>query len=139
MSEAARNTRQVGSAFEGVACAFLEAQGLNIIEKNFHRRFAEIDIIAKDKDMLCFIEVRSRKDSRYGGPAETVNLAKQGKIIRAASAYLQKLCPPIPMCRFDVVAIEGALDRPKITYFKNAFGLDTPRTGRGRGGPWQVY
>src|SRR5688572_558896 len=108
--QARPNTHQQGSIFEGIAIRFLQKQGLEIIEQNVRMKFAEIDIVAKDGNILCFVEVRSRSNSRYGAPEATVNFRKQDKIIRAASAYLQRLYPHIPTCRFDVIAIKGSVE-----------------------------
>jgi putative endonuclease len=133
------STSEQGSFFEGVAIDYLKKQGLEIVEKNVRMKFAEIDIVAKDGNILCFVEVRSRTNTRFGNPEATVDFRKQDKIIKAASMYLQRLYPRIPMCRFDVVAIQGTSVNPIVSYFKNAFGLETKSYGRRRGGPWQVY
>jgi putative endonuclease len=133
------NTSKQGSVFEKIAAEYLQKQGLEIVAQNVNLKFAELDIVAKDKDVLCFVEVRSRADTRYGQPEATVDFRKQGKIIKAASAYLQKLYPRIPTCRFDVIGITGSPERPIIAYYKNAFGLEPAYMGRRRGGPWQVY
>jgi putative endonuclease len=133
------NTTAQGSFFEGVAVDYLKNQGLEIIEKNVRMKFAEIDIVAKEGNILCFVEVRSRTRTQFGEPQATVDFRKQDKIIKAASLYLQKLFPKIPMCRFDVIAIKGTQEKPVVSYFKNAFGLEHSTSTRRRGGPWQVY
>jgi len=133
------NTSAQGSVFEDIAADYLRKNGLEIIERNVRLKFAEIDIVAKDKNVLCFVEVRSRADSRYGSPEASVNFRKQDKIIKAASAYLQRLYPRIPICRFDVIGITGSKEDPIITHLKNAFSLEPQYGHRRRGGPWQVY
>ena len=132
-------TTQQGSAFEGVAVSYLQKQGLEIVEQNVRLKFAEIDIVAKDGDILCFVEVRSRSNSRYGAPEATVDFRKQDKIIKAASAYLQRRYKLLPMCRFDVIAIQGTVENPHVNYYKNAFGIESASYGRRRGGPRKVY
>lgn len=133
------NTSAQGAVFEGIAAEYLRLQGLEIIEQNVRMKFAEIDIVAKDGNILCFVEVRSKTRTDFGDPQATVDFKKQEKIIKAASLYLQKLFPNIPMCRFDVVAIKGSAEKPIISYFKNAFGVEHSTSHRRRGGPWQVY
>jgi len=134
------HTRAKGAQSERLAVRHLESLGLRIVQCNVRAKFAEIDIIAKDGDCLCFIEVRSRGDDRYGVPEATVGSKKQFRIVKAASLYLQKLHPNLPMCRFDVLAITGFGDKADIRYFKNAFGADCIGAApRFRGNPWQVY
>lgn len=133
------NTSAQGSVFEDIAADYLRKNGLAIVERNVRFKFAEIDIVAKDNGVLCFVEVRSRANSQYGNPEASVNFRKQDKIIKAASAYLQRLYPRIPMCRFDVIGITGTKEKPVISYFKNAFSLEPQYGNRRRGGPWQVY
>lgn len=100
-------TKDIGKLGEQLAVKALKKARYKIIERNFNARIGEIDIIAKDKEYLCFVEVRMRKSEDYGSGAETVNIYKQQKIIKAAGAYLLKHnltdCP----CRFDVVSITG--------------------------------
>ena len=133
------NTSKKGAHFEDVAVSYLKKQGLEIIDRNVHMRFAEIDIIAKEGDILCFVEVRGKKSSRYGLPEATIDLRKKTKIIKAASAYLQRLYPSIPVCRFDVVSVENDDNTSKVNYFRNAFSLNDIYPQRQRRGPWQVY
>ena len=108
-----QSTRKLGLYGEDLACKYLQAKGYAILERNFRcRRFGEIDIVASKAGVLSFIEVKTRRSSRYGKPAEAVTLAKQRKIYRVAQYYLQcaGLMSRIPMLSFDVVEIivEGA-------------------------------
>ena len=96
----------LGRDAEARALTFLEQQGLTLIEKNFRCRVGEIDLIMRDAQTLVFIEVRSRKDRRFGGAAASVGLVKQQRIWRSAAFYLLRYRKP-PACRFDLVAIEG--------------------------------
>lgn len=82
-------------------------------------KFAEIDIVAADGDTLCFIEVRTRQNTRLGHPSETITLTKQRSIRRAAEAYLARhRVAPQPM-RFDVATI--VWESMEFEYFENAF------------------
>ncbi len=96
----------LGRDAEARALAFLEQQGLTLIEKNFRCRTGEIDLIMRDAQTLVFIEVRSRKDRRFGGAAASVGPVKQQRLWRSAAFYLLRFRKP-PACRFDLVAIEG--------------------------------
>lgn len=103
-----QSTRKLGLYGEDLACKYLQAKGYVIMERNFRcRRFGEIDIVASKAGVLSFIEVKTRRSSRYGKPAEAVTLAKQRKIYRVAQYYLQMrgLASRIPVLSFDVVEI----------------------------------
>ena len=103
-----QSTRKLGIYGEELACKYLQAKGYVILERNFRcRRFGEIDIVASKAGVLSFIEVKTRRSSRYGKPAEAVTLAKQRKIYRVAQYYLQcaGLTSRIPVLSFDVVEI----------------------------------
>lgn len=132
-----KNTKEKGAEAESLACVYVEKQGIRIIERNVTYKFGEIDIVGKDKETLCFIEVRSRFSIEYGRPEATVGPRKQSQIIRAASAYLQSHFTKPPICRFDVVAIVGFGSNVEIKYLKNAFGVQQ-RFGGIRGDPWRV-
>jgi putative endonuclease len=99
-------TTLIGREAEARACAFLQQQGLILIERNFRCRVGEIDLIMRDAQTLVFVEVRCRKDRRFGGAAASVGRVKQQRLLRSASAYLSRLARP-PACRFDLIAIEG--------------------------------
>ena len=113
-----------GKQGENIACHYLKKQGLKIIDKNFHSRFGEIDIILKDKDTVVFTEVRYRKNKDYGGPLESITPQKQDKIRKTALIYLQKNNGNMNM-RFDVLAICGEnleqTSQLEIEWIKNAF------------------
>lgn len=109
-----------GSKAENLAIEYLKKSGYTIIEKNFHSRFGEIDIIAKDKDYYVFVEVRFRKNNSFGSPIETVNIFKKRKIYKASIDYVKRKKLENCNLRFDVVSIEGE----KINLLKNAFAIN---------------
>src|SRR3989338_327839 len=82
--------RSAGHSAEESACQFLLSKGYEIIARNITYKFGEIDIIAKQKNILCFVEVRSRENNRYTDPKASIRRDKQEKIIRASMLYLQK-------------------------------------------------
>ena len=115
--------KQFGNHAEDVAVEFLERQGYKILHRNFRLRFGEIDIIAQDKDTLCFVEVKARTTDDRGGPLEPITYFKQRKLSKLALAYLRREYKSLEVqARFDVVAI--ALDeqgRETVEIIKNAF------------------
>ena len=112
------NKRQVGSDYEKQAAEYLKEKGFCILEMNYRNRSGEIDIVAKDGEYICFVEVKYRTTSDFGSPLEAVNYKKQQQIRKVALYYLmrQGLSEWTP-CRFDVIAFEG----DEITYIENAF------------------
>ena len=121
-------TCDIGSLGENEAVRILKKHGYKIIERNFFARLGEIDIIAKDGDYTCFVEVRLRKNDFYGSPTETVDIHKQKKIICAAKAYALKHSLFDSPLRFDVVAIKATVKGNKLSnvkseVIKNAFEL----------------
>lgn len=97
----------MGGSAEEIAKQYLLQCGLLFICSNFYSRFGEIDLIFKDERTLVFVEVRYRKNSRYGSTFETIDRHKQSKIIKTAEYYLHKnrITESIN-CRFDVIGIE---------------------------------
>jgi putative endonuclease len=123
-----------GSAAEKLAEQFLRKQGLIILEKNYATRRGEIDLITKQGDVIAFVEVRYRRQDRYGTPAETITYHKQKRLMAAASYYLQeRKLTESTSCRFDVVSISSNLDAVsnesqdnknhyRVEWLVNAFG-----------------
>ena len=113
------NTLGTGQKYEDLACQHLKQQGLKLKAKNVRFKVGEIDLIMLDKEQLVFIEVRFRQDDSFGGAAASVDNAKQAKLIKAASLYLQQeFGNNPPSCRFDVIAMEN---NKQIQWIKNAF------------------
>lgn len=89
---------------EEVACAVLRANGYRIIARNWRTRMGEIDIIARDGDVLAFVEVKTRSNASYGGAAAAVGRHKQRRIILAAGQFLATTECDLP-ARFDVITV----------------------------------
>ena len=98
--------QRTGQAGEEQALDYLIRQGFTLVERNFHCRGGELDLIVQKDGMLVFVEVRKRASAQFGGAAASVNPAKQAKLKKAAQFYLQRYADP-PACRFDVIAIDG--------------------------------
>ncbi len=90
---------------EQLAAKYLQAQGLTIVAKNVRYRYGEIDLIAKDKQTLVFIEVRIRQAQALVSAAESITPSKQKKWRLAAQQYLQTHYTQPPDCRFDAICI----------------------------------
>jgi putative endonuclease len=99
------NTIKVGDRGEQAAADYLQAAGYDILERKYRSKIGEIDIIAKRKNVLVFVEVKTRRNTTYGFPAEAVTYRKQRKIINTASCYLQQIHNTNICCRFDVIEI----------------------------------
>lgn len=109
-----RNYRnQIGQAAESAALNYLQRHGLTLIEKNFHCRFGEIDLIMQQRDTLVFIEVRCRQENAIVSAIESITPQKMRKIQRTAE-YFSMRYREMPNCRFDVVAM--TYSRDKIGY-----------------------
>lgn len=106
-----------GDAGEIRAAEFLKAKGYKIIQTNFKTKFGEIDIIAKDKSSLVFVEVKERQTLAYGRPIEAVDERKQQKIRQVAEFYLMIKHIPYADVRFDIIEILS----DKISHVPNAF------------------
>ena len=96
--------RELGIEGERKACKFLERSGYKILETNYHSLLGEIDIIAKDGDALCFIEVKTRASLSFGWPKESVSNRKQRKIVQVALTYIKGKKIKNTEIRFDVVS-----------------------------------
>lgn len=109
----------IGRRAEDRAAEALVAAGYRLVERNVRLRVGELDAVAYDGDTLVFIEVRSRKDDRFGGGLAAFPHAKQRRVARVAAAYLAVRRPVFDRCRFDVVAITG----PDLVIVRNAFRI----------------
>lgn len=118
--------KEIGNWGEDAACRHLQEQGNTILVRNYHSRYGEIDIIATDGEYTAFVEVKTRKSSNFGTPAEFVTPQKQKKLIKTAQVYLGDVQSAV---RFDVAEvfyhIQGetpVLER--VNYIENAFGVE---------------
>lgn len=111
------NKRRMGGQGENDARAFLVQKGAEILEMNYRRPTGEIDIIARHRGVLLFVEVKRRSSGRYGRPAEAVDRAKQAHILRTALLYLQERGLADAPMRFDVIEVLP----DAIRHIENAF------------------
>lgn len=111
----------LGKFAENRAEALLKSAGLAIEARNWRCRQGEIDLIAREGSVLVFVEVRSRKHSEFGTAADSITLAKQRRIIKAARHYLATL-PATPACRFDVITLDNGREPEWIKSAFDDFG-----------------
>jgi putative endonuclease len=115
--------QQFGKKSEDIAAKYLKKNGYKILEQNYRTKLGEIDIIAKDKDTLVFIEVKARRSIQFGSPKWAVTPKKQRRISMVALYYLKTAKLSHTRARFDVVSISSINDRSGIEIIKNAFEL----------------
>ncbi len=115
------NNTERGQMGERIALKYLERKRYKILTCNYHTRYGEIDIIAKDRDILVFVEVKARSSMRYGRGAEAVTLSKQEKLRKTALIFLQAKGLEDHAIRFDVIDILTGNDLPTISHIEHAF------------------
>jgi putative endonuclease len=115
-------TKTLGAQGEELAVKYLRKQGYKVIQRNYQCRWGEIDLVARDKDTLSFVEIKSRSSSDFGLPQDSVDRFKQERIIQVAKAFMAEhhLNETIP-ARFDVVAIRLTPSGPEMELIKDAF------------------
>ena len=115
--------KRLGVNGEDIACKYLENQGIKIVERNIRYKLGELDIVAIDKNRLCFIEVKTRKSFKYGRPSLAITPTKQSTIRALAQLYQKThLIYKSFIPRIDVIEIV-ITDENKafINYIKSAF------------------
>jgi putative endonuclease len=123
--------RARGREAEELAAAFLEDRGFRILDRNHAVKQGEVDLVAREGEVLCFVEVRSRTSDAQGGPEETVTPSKARRVVAAATDWAARNGGLDGDIRFDVVAVtllEG--EPPRIDHFRGAFDAD------GQPEPW---
>jgi putative endonuclease len=103
-------------------CTFLATRNVRIIDTNFHSRFGEIDVVALDKEVLVFVEVRFRRVSRFGSAVSSVTVKKQHKIIQTAHTFRSDhpaYCHGT--CRFDIIGVDTHGQHTQVRWLKAAF------------------
>lgn len=115
--------RARGAWAERLVSVFLEGKGYVILCRNFTCRGGELDIVAEQGEVLCFVEVRYKSSVQVGEPLETIAGIKRARLIKTARRYLAdhpEIDPMRRVLRFDVVSVVGE-ENPQIALVKNAF------------------
>ncbi len=109
-----------GSISEDRAAAYLMAHGYVIRDRNWRLGHKEIDIVAQKNGELVFVEVKARRDNRFGDPIEAVTDTKMLRLLQAANAYVRyhRIVWPV---RFDIIAITGEPGHQKVEHIEDAF------------------
>jgi len=110
----------LGKEGEDIAADFLKRKGLIIIKKNYRTVFGEIDIIARDKGVIVFVEVKTRTDNAFGHPFEAVDQRKREKIRKVALSFMKTEKKEFPS-RFDVMSITMDRAGTRIEHIQDAF------------------
>jgi putative endonuclease len=118
--------KELGKKGEEIALRFLKKKGYRIIEKNYVCKMGEMDIIAKEKDTLAFIEVKTRTSTTFGPPQLAVNSSKQRQLSKVALYFLKEKGIEDVKARFDVVAILLGPKGEEIELIRDAFELCWP-------------
>jgi putative endonuclease len=118
--------KELGKKGEEVALRFLKKRGYRIIEQNYVCKMGEMDLIAKEKDTLAFIEVKTRTSTAFGPPQLAVNSSKQRQLSKVALYFLKEKKLEDVKARFDVVAIILDQNGEEIELIKDAFDLNWP-------------
>jgi len=109
-----------GKDAETRAWHYLQARGLQLLQRNYRSKRGEIDLVMQDTDSLVFVEVRYRRQSQFGSALESVDRRKQARLIACARHYMQAYPQAASQpCRFDVVSINGSPG--EVEWVRNAF------------------
>lgn len=115
----------VGREGEDAAHRYLQRQGCYIVARNFRTPggSAEVDLVAREGDLLVFVEVKARESDHFGAPERNIDSAKRHKIVQAARHYLRRSRHDPQQTRFDTISIVFTRDRAEIDHRKGVFGL----------------
>ena len=111
----------IGKLGEEFATKYLQNNNIKVIQRNFYCKFGEIDIIAKDKNELVFIEVKTRTTSKYGKPSDAVNFQKQRHLQKSIEYYLYFNKIRNVKIRIDVIEIYLNQNKFRINHIKNIY------------------
>jgi putative endonuclease len=119
-----RRNIDLGCKGETAAASFLKTKGYKIICTDYRTKLGQIDIIARENNTVCFVEVKTRTSSRFGAPDEAVQAHKQKKISESALIFLKDHKLLESPARFDVVSVSYVNDLPQLELVRDAFTLD---------------
>ncbi len=112
---------EIGRKGEQLAVEFLQKKDYQILETNWRFSRAEVDIIAKDGEILVFVEVKTRSYTWYGEPEESITAKKEALLADAAAVYMEKVGHEWEI-RFDIISVLLEENKPpRIRHFEDAF------------------
>ena len=118
-----RSRKNIGNLGEEIATKFLQEKAYNIVQRNYRWARGEIDIIARQDNVLVFVEVKTARGNSFGPPENWVDQRKQEQVGMVAEKYLQENGINGMECRFDVIAVELQGTKHQIRHIENAFWL----------------
>ncbi|QAT85821.1 hypothetical protein EJ065_4268 [Corallococcus coralloides] len=113
--------REAGDVAEAEGVRLLESQGFRVVARNWTCRYGELDIVAEQGELMCFVEVRMRSTAAWGDPSHTVSFAKQRRVVKAALHYLFQNGIDGRMVRFDVISVVGQGEHARVEHLPAAF------------------
>ena len=120
-----KNTTRVGQRAERLAEQWLESKGLKLIERNARTRFFELDLIMQDAQEIVFVEVKYRKNARYGGGVGAMSADKQRRLSVGALCWLTEQGLWEKPVRFDVVEVLGEGSNLQVIHYPDCFVVET--------------
>ena len=118
--------QQLGLQGEAEAARFLKKNGFKILVPRYRCRFGEIDLVAREGDVLVFVEVKTRASADFGDPSQAVTPEKQKHMSRVALDYLRRLKNPKIPVRFDIVEVISSESVNQCNHIRDAFPLSEP-------------
>ncbi len=116
--------RELGREAEEAAAAFLARRGFQVLDRNHATRRGEVDLVCREGEVLCFVEVRSRTSLAQGDPAETVDRRKARRVVEAATDWALRHGGLDRAIRFDVVSVIHGPSGPEVTLYRGAFDAE---------------
>ena len=113
--------KQTGEMGESLALGYLLKLGYELIMRNFHTRYGEIDLIMRDKEVMVFVEVKAKKTHEWGTPEEMFTQGKYRKVKNMGMVYLRG---KDVLCRIDMVAVDLFTDPPALRHYPNVTFLN---------------
>jgi putative endonuclease len=113
--------QQLGADGETLACEELQRLGYTIVERRFRTRFGEIDVVADDRGTVVFVEVKTKTDSSFSDPVESVTKQKQRRLVSMAEQYVAYHGIDHLPCRFDIVTVDTSITPFNVVHYEDAF------------------
>ena len=113
----------LGRRGEALAADYLTRIGFKVLDRNLRTRYGEIDLVCLDREIVVFVEIKTRTSSEFGAPREAVNLEKRRRLSRAALWFITQKAWDDRSARFDVVEVSFDLPQAEINHVTDAFDL----------------
>jgi putative endonuclease len=121
-----RNQR-IGNLGESLAQSYLRRAGFEIVAVNWHSRWGELDLVAREKGQWVFVEVKARTNNRFGQPEDSLTWKKKQRLIKTAWAFMSQHKLVDDAWRFDVLALQISPQGQllNLEHYRNAFGAES--------------